>query len=184
MNNLEELYADLFAYRFSLQDIYEDNETEIIKKLKMKLIELNYNRNDINNIIYNFYRFYNIQIDLIEIQNTGELISYNIQNHINLISRLRELLNENIGLELNENIQEDVKITVNETAINNLPIIIVEKDIEENCSICMEQFKKENKLIKLDCKHMFHINCIKEYLLNYDYKCPLCRCDVGSHKYS
>ena len=36
----EELFADLFAYRVYLEDIY-DNENDIIKKLKIKLYYLN-----------------------------------------------------------------------------------------------------------------------------------------------
>ena len=35
--NNDELFADLFAYRFALLDIFEDNEREIIIKLKLKL---------------------------------------------------------------------------------------------------------------------------------------------------
>lgn len=51
-----ELFADLFAHRFSLLDIYPENESEIIRRLKLKLYEWGYERLTINEILFNFYR--------------------------------------------------------------------------------------------------------------------------------
>ena len=52
-NNNDELFADLFAYRFALLDMYEDNEIEIIKKLKYKLIDLGYREEELSEILRN-----------------------------------------------------------------------------------------------------------------------------------
>ena len=51
---METLFDDLFAYRIYLQDLYR-SESIIIKRLKLKLIQLSYPENDINQILYNFY---------------------------------------------------------------------------------------------------------------------------------
>ena len=75
-----------------------------------------------------------------------------------------------------------MKITLDEEEYKKLEKIKMEETLEENCSICMEQIEKNNDIIKLPCKHLFHEECIKSHLLNYDYKCPLCRYDVGIHK--
>ena len=82
---------------------------------------------------------------------------------------------------LNE-LQEDVKITVEETAVEQLPLIKITEN--NTCSICMEDLKIDTEATKLNCNHLYHPDCIKSYLLNYDYKCPLCRADVGNHKYN
>ena len=63
---MESLFDDLFAYRIYLQDLYR-SESIIIKRLKLKLIQLSYPENDINQILYNFYCHFNINITETEI---------------------------------------------------------------------------------------------------------------------
>ncbi len=75
-NNLEELFNDLFAYRIELMDINID-ENYIIRKLKMELIRLNYNDENINNILYLFYCYFDIPVTINQIENV------NIQ-HLNI----------------------------------------------------------------------------------------------------
>lgn len=206
-NNQEELYADLFAYRFSLLDENDNendnsnendnendnNEREIIKKLKLKLIELGYQREELTSILSNFYRFYGIEvneetIDEVRVYvfnfNTALTNELNLMNTHNpafslLISRINEFINSNSNL--NE-VQEDVKITVEESAVEQLPLIKIMETA--TCSICMEDLKIDTDATKLNCNHLYHPECIKSYLLNYDYKCPLCRSDVGNHKFT
>lgn len=204
--NNDELFADLFAYRFALLDLYETNEIEIIRKLKYKLIEWNYNRTEINGLLADFYRFYEIPVELTEIENVRillldfrvfepleqqeqeqeqEISSNAVTNYfLNSIPSFISLLREIRDQEQNEQQQEDVKITVDEEALNNLTSIIIEDELEINCPICIEGLNKGDEAIQLTCNHYFHKDCIKTHLLNYDYKCPLCRCDVGNHKYS
>ena len=55
---------------------------------------------------------------------------------------------------------------------------IITSDDEENllneCSICLEQYIKKDKIIELSCNHMFHKKCIKEWIKNNN-TCPQCR---------
>lgn len=44
----------------------------------------------------------------------------------------------------------------------------------EECSICMVKFKKNNIIKMLKCEHLFHIECIDTWLKNNN-KCPVCR---------
>ena len=46
------------------------------------------------------------------------------------------------------------------------------------CSICLENLS--SKHIVLDCKHEYHINCIKQIKNN---KCPLCRRNIVDKEY-
>ena len=174
----EELFADLFAYRFALQDIYEDNEREIIIKLKLKIFELGYNRNNINNLIFTFYNYYNIPITEIEIENSNVMI-YNYNNNNNIIANrlyttiLAVLDNMNDNNDENEDENHEV---LTETEFEKLELInIVTNDNDIECSICIDKFEKGQEAIKLKCKHLFHKNCIKSHLLNYNKSCPLCR---------
>ncbi len=78
MTDDDALFNDLFAYRIQYMDISID-ENYLIRKLKQKLIELNYNVDDLNTILYSFYNYFDIPITLSEIENVQ------IQNISNVI---------------------------------------------------------------------------------------------------
>ena len=46
--------------------------------------------------------------------------------------------------------------------------------MNNDCVICLENINKDN-LIKLNCKHMFHKDCILTLIKKRNRKCPLCR---------
>merc|ERR1711896_59699 len=44
----------------------------------------------------------------------------------------------------------------------------------ERCCICLGDFEKKDKIRELPCKHMFHKDCVDEWL-GQNRKCPLCK---------
>lgn len=42
------------------------------------------------------------------------------------------------------------------------------------CSVCQENFETESSVCILDCNHVFHDNCMREWV-KYNQKCPNCR---------
>ena len=63
--------------------------------------------------------------------------------------------------------------------MNQLPEIIVEDvnkldNEKKNCVICLEDFKTGDKATILPCIHMFHNNCIKNWLKKQNC-CPICK---------
>ncbi|XP_076947981.1 NEP1-interacting protein 2-like [Bidens hawaiensis] len=76
---------------------------------------------------------------------------------------------------------------LSEEVIHDLPSYIFEglsevnqKDTcnETNCAICLEDFENKEEVRELpSCRHMFHINCIDEWLIRQG-SCPICRRDV------
>ena len=68
---------------------------------------------------------------------------------------------------------------VEETPIS-IPLLLEKKEItnetlfDEICSICLEQFQKEEKVTTLQCDHTFHFDCMVLWTKNKD-TCPLCR---------
>ena len=79
--------------------------------------------------------------------------------------------NVNITLtnELNTNL-------INTNLINELPIIIIKTIDKGVCSICLEQFIVNDKVNKLTCSHIFHKNCLDNWIQNNN--CPLCRKNI------
>ena len=77
----------------------------------------------------------------------------------------------------------DLHVSINnQDIINNRLInkikknIISVSDIDENssCSICLDDFNSTTEILFLDCKHIYHSQCILEWITK-DPSCPLCR---------
>ena len=45
------------------------------------------------------------------------------------------------------------------------------------CVICLENYKKEDKISILSCNHYYHTNCLNEWLKKKQ-ECPLCRIEI------
>jgi hypothetical protein len=54
------------------------------------------------------------------------------------------------------------------------------ENFKENseCSICKEEFKENEEVSMIDCKHIFHNNCIEEWG-KFKSDCPLCRKQIS-----
>jgi hypothetical protein len=80
---------------------------------------------------------------------------------------------------------QDVVPSLDDEALKNLKKYKSDKVLDENCSICMSKMgdNQEEELCKLPCEHDFHVSCIEPYLKEYNYKCPICRKEVGKPKF-
>jgi hypothetical protein len=82
----------------------------------------------------------------------------------------------------NINNLEDVVMVLDENQLNNIP----EKTYSEistecnTCSICQDEFDKDHTVRQLNCNHIYHKECIDKHLLEYSYKCPICRMECGN----
>jgi len=86
---------------------------------------------------------------------------------------------------LNEQQQENVKIVVPDNFLDNLKSDSFNKNkhLLNNCTICLDNFEDNEKIILLECNHNFHKNCIEKWLKEYSYKCPLCRNESSEKVY-
>ena len=79
--------------------------------------------------------------------------------------------------ELNE--LDDVKITLTKEQFDTFE----KKDLLQienttNCSICMEDYTNDKKVVLLKCNHYYHESCIQNWLCNEKVTCPICRKDT------
>jgi hypothetical protein len=233
------LFNDLFAHRLDYMD-YNQNENDIIRYLKMKLIELGHSQENLNNILFSFYNYFDIPITLSEIENIninnsnsnniynllfGNIINNQelepdtdvdndddmpplepasaVNNFTNLINILLggQLTINNVHFEqilvppLNNNLiinsminpitnqminpMTDVLVTTDENTLNTLNILKITKDMNYKCTICMVEMNEEEEYLDIECKHIFHKDCLETYLKNYNHICPVCRKEIG-----
>ena len=103
-----------------------------------------------------------------------------VQHEIARKKRLINKLLSNINIKNNKlsekYIKEINKRNKNKIVKNNS----IEPLKENNCAICMENIKLNNKNIYLDCGHYFHNQCLQNWVKsklsnNQKAECPLCR---------
>jgi len=88
---------------------------------------------------------------------------------------------------IDENFYEDVKTILSDEEFNNIETLLY-KDLNNNekmeCLICTEEFIEKDNIKKIKCNHLFHTECIKQWLCKESNKCPICRIEIdkGYHK--
>ena len=83
-------------------------------------------------------------------------------------------------LQLEENVGNVNKGLTNEQ-IDNLPTKKYRQHIDgdhNKCIICMEEFEEKERVKYLPCNHLFHHNCIRQWLLR-EKSCPFCKSIIG-----
>lgn len=78
---------------------------------------------------------------------------------------------------------KDVKIILSEADFDKLNHITITKNNlkkfnDKICNICMDTYKNTNILTELPCNHLFHKECIKQWVCSENVHCPMCRHDT------
>ena len=95
-----------------------------------------------------------------------------IKNHriyrLNQIERMERYQRNQINQLPNYTILQKYIIKIKEYKLN--------EDLEESekCSICLENYKKDNIINELKCGHKYHKDCIDDWIIDNN-NCPLCR---------
>jgi hypothetical protein len=49
---------------------------------------------------------------------------------------------------------------------------------EEKCAVCFNEFENDERLRRLPCEHIYHLNCVDTWLVQNSH-CPVCKLDVN-----
>jgi len=200
-NILLDVYSYLFNFMIQRRsDLIENNynEDEIIKILKIYLITQSIPLNQINFVLFKFYQYYDIDnitheniIEILEndrnTQPLPQIIHYQlIEPHLNdaytinyTHTQILDVINNLLHLTEPDNFQ-DVVVATDKTVLEKLNKYTLDCNSETKCVICIDNMNEAQVVCELDCKHLFHDECIKEHLSQYSYKCPICRDEVGT----
>ena len=71
------------------------------------------------------------------------------------------------------------KTPTSESLLETIPQIPYDKrnGFNECCPICQEDYEKMECVLQLDCKHLFHEDCLFPWLKNHN-TCPTCRFEL------
>ena len=98
-----------------------------------------------------------------------------------IVSNLFSMLLQGVDTINTDNL-EDVKVTLTEQQFDSLfSEKLTDKNIHNytcECNICMDEYVVDDVIVKLDCKHVFHKACIRNWLCNERVTCPVCRKDT------
>ena len=82
------------------------------------------------------------------------------------------------NLDLLNNIHSSIVTSLYDKPTDILPKYkkITKCNIGQECSICLEQFKENQFVRTLNCKHVYHKKCIDKWINKYKkFHCPTCR---------
>jgi hypothetical protein len=147
-----------------------ETNNDDIEYVNQFITENNINSFIENSPIFNMFRNIsaNIEIDNPEIINSNdEYLTFNIP----------------ISIYNTQHNFEDVIVSLTDEQFNELTCYeCTDENTEKDCNICIECFNKDDSIVKLNCNHEFHKNCIKKWLCGNSTKCPVCRVEVAKGK--
>ena len=194
-NNTRSNSNDRYINRSNNHNYISNTNEPIINKNYDNII--NQDNNDVNNDSFNE----SIDNIFIDENNNSNNIFININN--NNLNNNERFNNRHRGYSLLENSNEFFPYLlgrrsnnlfennfeyepIKDNILNKLPeskIIDIKKLNEENkrCTICLEDFKYNDIVIYLPCFHIFHKNCIINWIKK-NAVCPLCKYNINNIK--
>ena len=162
---------------------------------------INMNPNDMNDVnrsdLNNMNNTNNMNNMMSGMNNMNDNMSNMMANMNNMMNNMSAMFNNifnnnnnfgNFGMNLNNMMnnmgQEEVNNGLDPAFLNNLPSTKLRdisklEDDKKNCIICMEDFKVDDEVIFLPCLHIFHKDCILEWLNRHD-DCPICKNKINN----
>ncbi len=152
----------------AIQRLEEANKAQLIQKLQtdIKVIQ------DIKKTITNRIQQQRIKKQIIDIKNqlTEELPEIAFQELLEKLQILKQEIQQLLGQEIEQQLLQ--KLQCDQNLIQRLEETIEQK-LQQECCICLEKIDNNN-CFRTPCKHLFHINCLEEWLRN-KHTCPMCR---------
>ena len=113
-----------------------------------------------------------------------------------LVDEIRRLINRSYTFAIlsnilinspHENQMDNIKLTVKPEIIEGITRKKFKeyesniKEINTKCTVCQACFEGEDDTRILNCNHVYHTDCIDNWLTNYNYLCPCCREPAAEH---
>jgi hypothetical protein len=97
----------------------------------------------------------------------------------NIIQPINNPLLVNRFIDIQPPLLQDVVVTTDQNSLDNIETLTINKEMTEKCSICLVEMEENDEYLNIECKHIYHKDCLTTYLQNYNHKCPVCRHEIG-----
>ena len=164
----------------------ESNDYSFLEDFITRILNNNYEEeleNDVEIVrrdeIYDYTQYFSGALnDLV-----GDYINDHYTSNSNNMDYILSIYNRNNTFEniLNQSFEEAPTLCKKENCdINLQQFIYTKKDEEatnETCTICLCDFEDGVTVSNLNCKHVFHYQCLNEWC-QYKSQCPICRNEI------
>jgi hypothetical protein len=99
---------------------------------------------------------------------------YNTNNNVD--SQLNSFLNNKVNVVIDKNKLKKIRNRQYKFLADNI------KQLNKNCTICLDDFENTSMIKTLPCNHAFHKECIIKWLTEENYKCTICRKTIGEEE--
>ena len=103
-------------------------------------------------------------------------------NMVNLLAPFFSVINttqiDPIQIDDRENVESNKQKITEVHPKHSLLYVDVNDKKYESCIICTEEFKNTDVVSVLNCDHIYHPKCIKEWC-NRNASCPLCKAEIS-----
>ena len=179
------------TYHSNPPSIANENSNNLSSLLNIPIIMNNFPNNNeniniippvnINNTLNNNILNNNIPLPQVHPNVNFDIVYTFGGNNINGNQNLFNQLLNTITQQIEPDEQDDVVMTLDKKDFDNLNVDKYEYG-DDNCSICLDKLEKDNEFYNLKCNHFFHKDCLDKWLKEYNYICPICRCEIGKSK--
>lgn len=156
---------------------------QLLEELKKRCMENEKKKGDIKTAIHNMKKY-------IKMHSSSLLIDDKLEEEMAINAVERQIISElssnpnsdQVSYEQilkMQNNKNNKNIILSEDKLSKIPEITFNKKLFgniEQCFICMDQFKENEILKQINCGHLFHKECLTQWLLNEN-KCPICNKD-------
>lgn len=125
------------------------------------------NRLDFNTLIDTVYIYNNNSDIILDVHYYIEALSPFLTNHIARNSIINFII-----------IFEATNKKLNKTSVQKLKKRVSTGVEEQSCTICLQNYKKNDNVRMLKCNHEFHCKCVDPWLIESHASCPICRKEV------
>jgi hypothetical protein len=155
---------------------------------------------ELKNLVSNIFSYGMIGINYVFNENIGilnELLSLELKRLLRrgiVLNMVSQMITNGVpngipnGIPNGFGPMEDIKLILTKEELEKIPISTykeISPELREkntSCSVCRDEYNENDSVRTLNCGHIFHSDCVDNWLTNHSHKCPYCRQTTGNYK--